>query len=333
MALSFKLFSQDQYQPGKMIAKFPAGIVNVPLGETSIAPDEETISDANLLSLLNGIGTTTLDKLIPWAAQVDSTILSPITGEQVVIHDWSQVFVINFDELQNINTAVNQMNLLESVIYATPNAISTPDAIPNDPRFNEQWYLLNNVNNKFDIDAVSGWDFSKGDNIIIGIIDMGSDILHEDLGNHIWTGGGSETGTPSGNHGTYVSGIVAAVTNNNKGVAGIGWNSWLMPRDYGAGSLGDVVADILDASVNHGAHILNCSWHYNSDYPELRNAIEDAFNVGSNIVASMGNNQTPPPYMSYPAAYNNWVIAVGIAKSKQWRYFICKTGHEFWPLY
>jgi len=312
MAPFLELFSQDQYQPGKMIAKFRTGIVNIPFGETSVTPDEQTINDENLLSILNGIGTTILDKLIPWSAQGDSTITSPITGEQAIIHNWTQVFLINFDEQQDVNAAVTQMNQLESVIYAEPNPIANLDATPNDPRFNEQWYLLNNVNNKFDIDAVSGWDYSKGDNIIIGIIDTGSDVLHEDLTNHIWTGGGSETGTPSGNHGTYVAGIAAAVTNNNKGVAGIGWNSWLMPRDFGSGYLSDVVADILDASVNNGAHVLNCSWHYMTDYTSLRNAIEDAFNVGSNFVASMGNKlPSDPPYVAYPAAYNNWVIAVG----------------------
>ncbi|NIT58911.1 MAG: S8 family serine peptidase, partial [Aliifodinibius sp.] len=93
---------------------------------------------------------------------------------------------------------------------------------------------------------------------------------------------------------------------------GIGWNSWLMPRDNHGWILDSLVYDILDASINHGAHILNCSWHTVFDYTTLRNAIQDAFTAGSNIVASMGNkNPNDPPYTSYPAAYNDQVIAVG----------------------
>jgi thermitase len=311
MGLSTKSYSQDRYQRGKVIVKFRPEVVNVPVDKASITPDKITILDENLLSLLSNIETTTVDRLIPWSKEEGSIITSPITGAQVVIHNWSEVFVINFNEEQNVNNVLYQMKQLESVVYAERDAIATLDAIPNDTYLNDQWYLLNNVNAKFDIDAVSGWDFSKGDNIIIGTIDTGSDILHEDLANHIWINGGSEVGTPSGNHGTYVAGIAAAVTNNNKGVAGIGWNSWLMPRDAHGLSLDSLIYDILDASVNNGAHILSCSWHTLENYTPLSNAIEDAFNVGSNIVAAMGNNQTPPPYTSYPAAYNNWVIAVG----------------------
>ncbi|NIT58912.1 MAG: hypothetical protein GWN00_22620, partial [Aliifodinibius sp.] len=174
MALPIKLHSQDQHQPGKMIAKFSPDIIKVPMGESSVIPDEETILDEDLLSLLNEIGTTTLDKLIPWSEEGDSTITSEITGEQIIIHDWSRVFVINFDEEQNVNNAVSQMNQLESVVYAEPNAIATPDVLPNDPYFDKQWSLLNNVNSKFDIDATSAWDYAKGDNIIIAIIDEGA---------------------------------------------------------------------------------------------------------------------------------------------------------------
>lgn len=309
---SLKLYAQDEYQPGKIIAKFRSGIVNVPEGENSVIPDGQSILDDSLLSLLNEIGTTTLDKLVSWSQEGDSLILSPITGEQVFIHDWSRVFVINFNEEVDVNTTVDQMNQLESVIYAEPDAIATPDTIPNDPYFSSQWYLLNNVNPKFDIDATTAWDYSKGDNIIIAIIDEGVDVHHIDLATHIWKGGGSETGMPSGNHGTYVAGIAGAVTNNNIGIAGIGWNSLLMPRDCHVWTLDSLVYDILDASLNNGAHLLNCSWHTVYNYSSLRNAIEDAFDTGSNIVASMGNkNPNDPPYTAYPAAYNNWVIAVG----------------------
>ena len=204
LALPLKLFSLDQFQPGMIIAKFPAGIVNVPSGETSVLPNEETITDENLLSLLSNMGTTSLDLMIPWADSEDSILTSPITGSQVVIHDWARVFVINFDERQDVEEAVSQMKQLESVVYAEPNALVTIDAIPDDSLFGDQWYLQNSVNADFDIDTEGAWDYSKGNNIRIGIIDTGCYVLHEDLANHIWTGGGSETGTPSQNHGTRV---------------------------------------------------------------------------------------------------------------------------------
>ncbi|MDI6765535.1 MAG: S8 family serine peptidase [Bacteroidota bacterium] len=188
------------------------------------------------------------------------------------------------------------------------------DGEPNDPLFYKQWHLKNTVNSKFDIKAVSAWDLSKGDNIKIAIIDAGVRHDHEDLNAHIWFGAGSEIGydttTPSGRHGTYVAGVAAAVTNNNKGVAGVAWNGLIMPRiGY---TVAERASDIYDAALN-GAKVINCSWHYhphNEDPIYLRNAVRNAFNLGSLIVSSMGNEGISGDII-YPAAYDSFVVACG----------------------
>ena len=140
------------------------------------------------------------------------------------------------------------------------------EAIPNDPRFFEQWGHLNfgqsiqgvagNLDN--DIDSSNAWDTSSGSGtIVVAINDDGVDYTHPDLAANIWSnpgeiggngidddangfiddvrgwdfGMGDNNPAPDGTdfHGTHVAGIVGAVGNNGIGVAGVNWNVKLMP--------------------------------------------------------------------------------------------------------
>ncbi len=125
---------------------------------------------------------------------------------------------------------------------------------PNDFHIPEQYYL-----DSMDLYAV--WDLvDTTQNVVIGIVDSGVDLDHEDLASQIWhnpgetgidkngkpkesngidddnngyiddwqgwdfygrTGVGDNNPTPGMNHGTHVAGIAAAHTNNLLGIAGI----------------------------------------------------------------------------------------------------------------
>ena len=116
---------------------------------------------------------------------------------------------------------------------------------PNDQYYSNQWYL-----NK--IQMSNAWDYTMGSNcVIIAIIESGTDWTHQDLGTgndacqNIWLNTNEDNWTDpndptKGNHidddgnglidndsrgtywhGTHVSGIVSAKTNNITGIAGI----------------------------------------------------------------------------------------------------------------
>jgi len=75
------------------------------------------------------------------------------------------------------------------------------------------------------VDAQCAWAITKGDsNIIVGMVDTEVDTSHEDLKGKIVYVNDSYPSEPLyiGVHGTKVSGIVTARTNNNIGIASLG---------------------------------------------------------------------------------------------------------------
>ncbi|HBQ28627.1 MAG TPA: hypothetical protein DD719_04355, partial [Desulfotomaculum sp.] len=112
------------------------------------------------------------------------------------------------------------------VEFAEPDYLARAVSIPNDVYFNLQWGLSNT--NDADIDAPEAWDITKGSKKIkIAILDTGIDQDHEDLASKIVLNQNLTSGKTADDmfgHGTHVAGIAAAGTNNNKGVAGTGYN-------------------------------------------------------------------------------------------------------------
>ncbi len=311
--IMIEISAQESSIPGKLIVKFEPGVILLKESQISTLVNSISVPDINIRSILHNIGTTQIQKLFPYTVPGQTRILSPITNKIVPIQDLSQVFTIQFSEQVSVNSVISNLAAFPEVHYAEPVFEAIEDAIPNDPYYSEQWYLNNSVNSSFDIDAESAWNYEKGDDIIVALIENGIDTNHPDLDGHIWTSGGSEYGYGS-SHGTYVAGIIAAQTDNDTGVVGIGWNCYLMPRrGYDPA---DRASDIYSAALN-GADVINNSWHTPSNMGDplyLHEAVRNAFNLGAVLVASMGNDQEPRPYTCYPAAYDSFVIAVGALK-------------------
>ena len=112
-----------------------------------------------------------------------------------------------------------------------------------------------------------------------------------------------------------MAGTTAQSTNNNLGVAGVAPNVCLMPvkvlNQNGSGTYADVANGIIFAA-DQGADVINLSLGGSSPSVALENAVAYAYNQGVTIVAAMGNDSTNTT--AYPAAYDNYVIAVGATR-------------------
>ncbi|MBI3955460.1 peptidase S8 [Candidatus Gottesmanbacteria bacterium] len=197
--------------------------------------------------------------------------------------------------------------------YIEPDFLATAVEIPNDPGLLEshQWgmYKIQIASN-----LASGWNFTHGSPTIkVAVVDSGIDSAHEDLAGkitNIKNCTDSITADDLFGHGTHVAGIISANTNNNIGVAGVGYDISLMNAkalsDNGSGYY-SWIADCLTWSADQGASVINMSLGGTDASQMLEEAINYARAKGVIVVAAAGNSNSNGLF--YPAAYSQ-VISV-----------------------
>ncbi len=143
-----------------------------------------------------------------------------------------------------------------------------------------------------------------------GLIDdwRGFDFVNYDRSSQAGETNPNGTGT---HHASYVTGVAAANANNGVGIAGVNWQTKILPLqaiddDGYANSL--TVARAVDYAVAQGVDVISMS--LGGAYPDtvLRQAIEEAVTAGIIIVAASGNDGCN--CIAYPANYPD-VLAVG----------------------
>ncbi|MBC7106540.1 MAG: peptidase S8, partial [Firmicutes bacterium] len=199
----------------------------------------------------------------------------------------------------------------ECVAFAEPDYEAGALFIPNDPYFPSQWGLNNTGQTggteDADLDAPEAWEYSSGSGVRVAVVDTGIDLSHEDLRDKIAVSANftnSRTADDGFGHGTHVAGIIGAVTNNGRGVAGTAPGCVLMNvkvlNDRGTGYYSWISRGIVWAADN-GARVINLSVGGASPSDTLREAVEYAWAKGAVLVAAAGNNGTSDPV--YPAYY------------------------------
>ncbi len=219
------------------------------------------------------------------------------------------------------------------VLYAEPNYYAQALQTPDDPYFNLQWNLRNaptaaTLAAGGGIGMEPAWELSTGTGVTVAIVDTG--IAYENYGKYVQAPDLAQTNFVAGydfvnkdahanddnSHGTHVAGTVAQSTGNGRGAAGIAYNAALMPvkvlNKSGSGSY-DIIANGIRFAAEHGAEVINLS--LGGAYPSttLEEALAYAHDTwGVTIVAAAGNDGQGS--VSYPAAYDDYVIAVGAAR-------------------
>jgi type VII secretion-associated serine protease mycosin len=198
---------------------------------------------------------------------------------------------------------------------------------PNDTHYSAyQWNLPQ-------IEAPYAWTLSTGSgDVIVAVLDTGVDLDHPDLQGKTVSGfdfvnNDSDASDDEG-HGTHVAGIVAARTNNSQGVAGVSWESKIMPvkvLDWSGGGTHSEIAEGIRWAADHGAHVINLSLGGESGSTTLQNAINYAYNQGVLVVASAGNSYQEGNPVIYPAAYPH-VVAVAATGDQDEHASYSETG-------
>jgi subtilisin family serine protease len=176
---------------------------------------------------------------------------------------------------------------------------------PNDPLAPRQWALQT-------VRATAAWDVETGrrNPVVVAVLDTGVDATHPELLGHVRAGGdfvdGDTDPRDEEGHGTAVSGVIAATSNNRQGVAGISWGATVLAERVlgkdGSGSQCTVSAGIYDA-VDAGARVLNLSLGGpgNGCPMVLRDALAYAHDHGALVVVSAGNDAAKGNPVDYPA--------------------------------
>lgn len=210
------------------------------------------------------------------------------------------------------------------VLWAEPNGrVSASGIIPNDNFYQAQQWNLRLIG------LPEAWAFTTGDARPIAVIDTGIDLDHSDLGAKIWANPGEvpDNGLDDDDngyvddvggwnfitgstlmieepHGTHVAGIAGAHTDNDVGVAGVSWQSTIMPLQVLRGDSG-TYADVAEAVVyaaDNGARILNLSLGGEEPSGTIELATAYARDRDCLVVAAVGNNIHQPTPVEYPAA-------------------------------
>ena len=187
----------------------------------------------------------------------------------------------------DVPTVVQRLRRNAAVAYAEPDYLMSASAAPNDPSFSLQWgdgntgQLIPTQESEellgpeakgtpgADDRALAAWGVSTGSrSIVIGEADTGVDYNHPDLAANIWSNPGGIGGCASathgynvrthtcepmdddtvyGGHGTHVAGIMGAVGNNGIGVAGMNWQTSILPVKWLSSSASGETSGLIEA--------------------------------------------------------------------------------------
>lgn len=203
-------------------------------------------------------------------------------------------------------------------------------ATAQDPYYRKQWYLS-------DLKIPSAWDITTGSDIVVAVVDTGINQSHPELSSRLWTNSqevpnngqdddsngyiddihgynfidDSTNLTDEHGHGTGIASVIAAQTNNQRGIAGVDQKARIMVlkalNEIGGGEFNDIVEAVRYAADN-GAKVVNMSFGASVGDRDLRSAIDYALSKNVIIVAASGN--AGEDQIFYPAAYSS-VVSVG----------------------
>jgi len=309
---------------------------------THYLSDGKVIFEQNdqLLDITNGDSLRILKNviLVKYSTGIHDTTIQDIEASNNLVREYSCMtgwIIYNVPDTNNlINLVTALLTQIDSsklsfdyplTFFSTPS--QPPPDDPDDPEYeNQEWY--------FDAMQIpQAWEITTGNSDLkVGILDCGTDWNNDDiapdselLGRNFFDG--STNTNPdhwSNDHGTMLSSIIAARTNNTFGESGIagGWNSpsikIIMCKIGNNGAVAMSLADVaIEWALSQGVRLFTFSWGVSwpglctcGPYQSLKEAIDLAYDTyGATMFSSTGNGNSQNS-VAWPACSSK-VIAVG----------------------
>ncbi|MBU2020333.1 MAG: S8 family peptidase [Bacteroidetes bacterium] len=335
--LTLLLLGNHQVNAQSIDSNFVDGRIYVKvLNTSSINLQTEFLVNPTLINLQNQYGITKIEK----AFQTEGNAIS-------------RVYRLEFNEIALVESFINSISAISYVEYAEKAPLYKVNYVPNDPGFSQLYHLSK-------IQAKEAWNIHKGESkVVIAIVDNGINLSHEDLVDNLWVNSdevpnnfldddlngyaddynGYDAADRDGNpnppangsiyfgHGTHCAGIASSKSDNNTGIASIGFQAKIMAvkvspnnsdgRSITAGYEG------ADYALRNGASVISMSFGGPSNTLTWQVLVQQAQAMNVILVASAGNEDSED--LNYPAAYAG-VISVGATDQNDQRTFFSNYG-------
>jgi subtilisin family serine protease len=265
--------------------------------------------------------------------QLKSDVVVPLAVTDGVERITSDEPIYTAETLEDIYNFVSE-DAIELIAEDVPVYLyDFPEDNPNDPYFSQQWNLGM-------INISSVWEKGyRGDGATICVIDSGVSTDNGDIDEDKIIGkynvlNNNDDVTDTLGHGTFVTGIIGAETNNKKALSGIADKAELIEIkafDSSQSTNLSAIISALNKASQYDVDVVNMSLGAQgitgAEKTLFENAINKLVKKGVIVVAAVGNDGTAT--LSYPAALDN-VIGVGaVATNKEICYFSQRNKSVF----
>lgn len=327
--------AQQEFEPGVVIVgladdvsvdQFNQRLAALDYIATKSVSEEDLMFGYALLTLADGVSV--------------EDAINRISGEDVVQGAQPDYILYTQDtsdeDAAYAASALQAGSIAEDELYAQAVTV-------NDPYAKDQW-ALDAVNARDAWQTVKGQDASK--KVTVAVLDSGINKSHPDFSAANIVGQASYLSSSdvalagpatrdadladTYGHGTHVAGIIAATTNNSKGIAGMTYNAQIMPvkviKSDGKTSVSVVARGlqyVADKASTYNVKVANISigskngqWA-STDSELFSTALDAAHNKGILVVYAAGNYASSGAYDSYPCDMDNDPASVGVIALKK----------------
>jgi len=250
-------------------------------GEALVMLKDGTMSGEAAAKNFKGLSGVTIEEIIEFKDEKVSA-KSGLTQKEAVMT------VMNVSSKSySTEQLIAMFSKRPDVKYAEPNYTCKTTSLTNDTYSDYQWALKNIGQNGgtdgMDINIQDIWSQKTDTNKVIAVIDTGIDYMHEDLKDRMWINTntrvlagkhgydfyyGDDLPMDDNGHGSHCAGVIAAQSDNSKGISGVNKDAKLMALKFldsmGDGYLDDVIScyNYIYRAQNLGVNVvaINNSW-------------------------------------------------------------------------